>query len=340
VRNHTRVVGLTAVAQGWRVRLQDSFSGMEHEVIAKSVVNAAGVWVDALRSLALGSPGQHDGCPPLVRASQGVHLVVSRDVLPLSEAVLVPRTSDERVLFAVPWLGATVIGTTDTPRDDAPMEPRPMAQELAFLFDETRRFLGVSLTPADVRSVWVGLRPLVGSGEADNTAGLSREHVVLQEAPGFLTVTGGKWTTYRAMAEEVMAALVDAGDLPAATREAHTDRQALHGAASSGDRPVSLTAPPGLHLFGTEATHLAQAPGAELSLGLGLTEAMVRFCARQEWTVTVEDMLARRWRVLFLDARLAEQMAPAVAQLLQDETGLDPQLAGFLALCKQYRLTD
>ncbi len=340
VRNHTRVVGLTAVPQGWRVRLQDRFSGVEHEVIAKSVVNAAGVWVDALRSLALGSPGQPDGCPPLVRASQGVHLVVSRDVLPLSEAVLVPRTSDERVLFAVPWLGATVIGTTDTPRDDSPMEPRPMAQELAFLFDETRRFLGVDLTPADVRSVWVGLRPLVGSGDARNTAGLSREHVVLQEAPGFLTVTGGKWTTYRAMAEEVMAALMAAGDLPAAKREAHTDRQALHGAASSGTRPVSLTAPPGLHLFGTESDALAQAPGAERALGLGLTEAMVRFCARQEWAVTVEDMLARRWRVLFLDARLAEQMAPAVAQLLQDETGLDPQLSGFLALCKQYRLSD
>jgi glycerol-3-phosphate dehydrogenase len=142
------------------------------------------------------------------------------------------------------------------------------------------------------------------------------------------------------MAEEVMAALVAAGDLPQAARAAHTDRQALHGAASSGARPVSLTAAPGLHLFGTEAAQLAQAPGAERTLGLGLTEAMVRFCARQEWAVTVEDMLARRWRVLFLDARLAEQMAPAVAQLLQDETGLDPQLEGFLALCKQYRLTD
>ena len=174
-----------------------------------------------------------------------------------------------------------------------------------------------------MRSVWVGLRPLLGSGAARNTAGLSREHVVLQEAPGFLTVTGGKWTTYRAMAEEVMAALVAAGALPRAAREAHTDRQALHGAALSGASPVSLTAAPGLHLFGTEAASLAQAPGAERALGLGLTEAMVRFCARQEWAVTVEDMLARRWRVLFLDARLAEQMAPVVAQLLQDETNLD-----------------
>jgi glycerol-3-phosphate dehydrogenase len=101
-----------------------------------------------------------------------------------------------------------------------------------------------------------------------------------------------------------------------------------------------LTAAPGLHLFGTEAAQLAKSPGAERALGLGLTEAMVRFCAQQEWAVTVEDMLARRWRVLFLDARLAEQMAPAVAQLLQDETGQDPQLEEFVALCKQYRLTD
>jgi glycerol-3-phosphate dehydrogenase len=176
----------------------------------------------------------------MVKPSQGVHWVVDRALLPLTEAVLVPRTSDGRVLFAVPWLGATVIGTTDTPRDDAPLEPRPMAEELAFLLHETERALGVRLRAEDVKSVWVGLRPLVSVGPSDATAQISREHLIAREAPGFVTVTGGKWTTYRSMAQEVMAALVASGDVPAAVRDAHTERHPLFGAPPPGGQPVSL----------------------------------------------------------------------------------------------------
>jgi glycerol-3-phosphate dehydrogenase len=275
----------------------------------------------------------------MVKPSQGVHWVVDRALLPLTEAVLVPRTSDGRVLFAVPWLGATVIGTTDTPRDDAPLEPRPMAEELAFLLHETERALGVRLRAEDVKSVWVGLRPLVSVGPSDATAQISREHLIAREAPGFVTVTGGKWTTYRSMAQEVMAALVASGDVPAAVRDAHTERHPLFGAPPPGGQPVSLRDAPGLHLMGTQADQVVNAPGSEEVLGLGLTAAMVRYAARSEWAITVEDMLARRWRVLFLDARLAAQIAPRVAELLQQETGIDPALPAFLALCPQYQLS-
>ena len=345
LRNHTRVVGLSAVPEGWLVTLQDAISGAHTQIKARCVVNAAGVWVDALRQLALAPTAQAGAQPArLVRPSQGVHLVVSRRTLPLTQAVLVPRTADGRVLFAVPWLGATVIGTTDTPRDDAPLEPRPMADELAFLFGETRNALGVALTPADVLSVWVGLRPLVdagpsqGGGPSSHTASVSREHLIAREAPGFVTVTGGKWTTYRAMADEVMASLVAAGDVDKAQRDAHTDAHRLWGAPTVGAPATSLQDAPGLHLLGSMADAVATLPGHDVSLGLGLTESLVRYCARHEWAVTVEDMLARRWRALFLDARMAQAMAPRVAELLQEETGIDPQLGAFVALCQQYRL--
>ncbi len=341
LRNHTRVVGLSPVPEGWRVSLRDAITGEHTQISARTVVNAAGVWVDALRQQALGrsQPGGRL-VRPLVQPSQGVHLVVPRQVLPLTEAVLVPRTADGRVLFAVPWLGATVIGTTDTPRSDAPLEPRPMAEELDFLFGETRRSLGVSLGPADVSSVWVGLRPLVSAeGEGGSTAALSREHLIAREAPGFVTVTGGKWTTYRAMAEEVMAALVAAGDLAAAAQSAHTDRHRLWGAPATAQAPTSLQDAPGPHLLGSQAAVAGALPGADRPLGLGLTEAIVRYAARHEWAVTVEDMLARRWRAVFLDARAAQAMAPRVAAILREETGIDPQLGAFEELCGQYRLS-
>ena len=338
VRNHTEVTALSPLdaheGPGWRVTLRDAFTGETQTVQARCVVNATGVWVDALRQLARAGAGL--AAPqPLVQASQGVHLVVDHATLPLTQALLMPRTRDGRVLFAVPWLGATVIGTTDTPRADAPFEPAPLQAELAFLREETERLLGLRLQPEQVRSVWVGLRPLVGGGE--NTSAMSREHAIVREGPGFWTVTGGKWTTYRSMAEDVLARVQCQGDLPAAKRAAHTAAHRLFGAPAAAVPGPSLREAPGPHLLGSQASALADLPGHGVSLGLGLTEALVRHSARQEWAVTVEDMLARRWRVLFLDSRLAEQMAPRVAELLREETGLDPQLGAFVALCQRYR---
>ena len=221
-----------------------------------------------------------------------------------------------------------------------------MAQELDFLLGETRRFLGVDLQPEQIRSVWVGLRPLVSAPGKDSrkgagrTSALSREHVIAHEKPGFWTVTGGKWTTYRSMAAEVLQSLVRQGDLPSPKRQVDTREHRLLGAPGPQEPPPAqgLTGPPGPHLFGTQVACLQGLPGHHTDLGQGLTEAMVRYCARQEWAVTVEDMLARRWRVLFLDSRLAEALAPRVAEILREETGLDPELEAFLALCQRYRL--
>ena len=356
LHNHARVTVLQRVAQGWRVQWLDERSGQTREGLARCVVNATGVWVDGLRQMALSpSSGVAPPVKPLVTASQGVHLVVARQRLPIREAVLIPRTADGRVLFAVPWLGATVIGTTDTPRADAPQEPQPMAEELEFLFRETRQSLGVSLNRDDVLSVWVGLRPLVVQGAADaavgSTSRMSREHLIRREAPGFVTVTGGKWTTYRSMAEQVMQALAEHGDLATgpgvASSPVNTALHRLVGAPPARSQTPSASArgaqigdAPGLHLWGTEADEVLRLPGAGHDLGMGLSEAMVRFAARHEWALTVEDMLARRWRALFLDARQAARMAPVVAALLLEETGLDPRLDAFLELCQRYTLAD
>lgn len=353
VHNHTRVTALTCGNQNelrnapnsdsplWRLELVDERSGKAQTIHAVCVVNATGVWVDALRRLALPEGPNAQALKALVTPSQGVHVVVSRACLPIKEAVLIPKTSDGRVLFAVPWLGSTVIGTTDTPRSDAPFEPLPMQDELDFLFTESEKSLGVKLKPSDVQSVWVGLRPLVGGNDSSPTSQISREHLIQREARGLYTVTGGKWTTYRVMAEEVMQAIQNHADLaPAPAGTADTRKHHLVGAPASHVAQQVISDAPGLHLWGTEAEQVLALPGAERDLGMGLTEAMVRFSARNEWAFTVEDMLARRWRALFLDARQAAKMAPTVAALLLEETGLNPRLNEFLVLCKQYTLSE
>jgi glycerol-3-phosphate dehydrogenase len=340
LHNHMRVTALERLAQGWLVSLHDERSGQSLQVQAACVVNATGVWVDGVRQMAMKTQASAPAFQALVTPSQGVHMVVKRALLPIREAVLIPHTDDGRVLFALPWLGATVIGTTDTPRPDAPLEPRPLDEELAFLFQQTERSLGLRLARSDVQSVWVGLRPLVGQAQGA-TSQMSREHLILRDAPGLFTVTGGKWTTYRSIAEDVLKQIQKQADLPPAPAgQAHTQQHRLVGAPPAGRAAHSVSDAPGLHLWGTEAEEVQQMPGSQNDLGLGLTEAMVRFAARSEWALTVEDMLARRWRALFLDARQAAHMAPAVAALLQAETGLDPQLDAFLGLCQQYTLAD
>jgi glycerol-3-phosphate dehydrogenase len=329
VLNHVRVQGLRhAGDRVCGVQARDVLGGASVEVQARCVVNATGVWVDTVRAMRSGSPS------PLVSPSQGVHLVVDRAFLPGSQALLVPRTADGRVLFAVPWLGKTLLGTTDTARGDCPAEPEPFEEEVDFILREAGRVLARAPGRADVRSAWVGLRPLVrpassaaapGAAAAE-TRTLSREHTVLVEPDGLVTVTGGKWTTYRAMAEDVLHQATAAGLLP---RQSPTEASLQVEAPLRGAAPGrSLTEPPGEHLYGSEAQALRALPGAQRWLardaesGCGvLSEAMVRFAARHEMACSVEDVLARRSRLLFLDAQQAGQVADEVARVLGEELG-------------------
>jgi len=315
------------------VVVEDRETGQRHRLETRCVVNATGVWVDAIRRM------DRAGRADLIAPSQGVHLVVERSFLPGEHAILVPRTADGRVLFAVPWLGRVILGTTDTPRQDLAAEPAPFADEIAFILGEAARYLERAPTRADVRSVWVGLRPLVRPPEADSsdTKTLSREHTVVVERSGLVTVTGGKWTTYRAMAEDVLAHCMTDG-LLARRAAGVTASLPLAGAPARAVHPLSDA--PGLHLYGSDAPLVESLPGAERELTPGLTEAMVRFAARTEYARSVEDVLARRSRLLFLDAALAASVAPRVAAVLSEELGeafdAERSLAAFTQLARSY----
>jgi len=324
VLNHIAVTGLLREGGKVRgVRARDAESGEHIELRARCVVNATGVWVDAVRDMDRDSDAPPK--PAMVAPSQGVHLVVGRAFLPGTHALMVPKTGDGRVLFAVPWLGKTILGTTDTPRHDLDREPTAFREEVDFILREAGRYLSKAPTRADVLSVWVGLRPLVKppDEEGENTKALSREHTVIVARSGLVTVTGGKWTTYRAMAEDVLDRCIASGALPRRPGGV-TLRLPLIGAAPGR----SLSEPPGDHLYGSEAALLRSLPGAERWLWRdaeagkgGLSEAMVRFALRYEMARDIEDVLARRSRLLFLDAARAAALIEPVAALIEDELG-------------------
>lgn len=314
---------------------RDTETQREYTVRATCVVNATGVWVDELRRQDAEGTGRQ--VRPMVAPSQGVHAVVDREFLPGNHALMVPKTADGRVLFGVPWMGKLILGTTDTPRGDLPKEPRPFREELDFILSEAGRYLVRAPRQEDIRSLWVGLRPLVKpvGDDGEPTKALSREHTVLVSRSGLVTVTGGKWTTYRAMAEDVLEKCFDARLLARSPAGVTADLR-LVGAPAPGAVATSISAAPGLHLYGTEAGEADALQGSQRHLGGGLTAAMVRFAARYEYARTVEDVLARRMRLLFLDARLAASLAAEVGELLRQETGADPQAEAFRELAASY----
>jgi glycerol-3-phosphate dehydrogenase len=321
VLNACRVKGLIETAgRVTGVVVEDRETGRTLEVAARCVVNATGVWVDGIRRL--DDPSAAD----IVAPSQGTHVVVDREFFPSDHALIIPKTSDGRVLFAVPWLGRVILGTTDTPRTDLPLDPAPTADDVGFILAEASRYLARPPSRSDVRSAWAGLRPLVkpphdsGSDTGTDTKRISREHTILVSARGLVTVTGGKWTTYRAMAEDVLDACFRAG-LLAARPAGVTRHLRLVGAPAPGTPCLPLSAPPGLHLYGSDAETVMSLPGATREILPGFTEAMVRFAARYEMARTVEDVLARRSRWLFLDAAAAAAAAHPVAAILAEELG-------------------
>lgn len=323
------------------VQVRDAETGQSATLRARCVVNATGVWVDAIRDMDSAAGGEAAAVRPrMVAPSQGVHLIVDRQFSPGQHALLVPKTEDGRVLFAVPWLGKTILGTTDTPRGDLPLEPEPLAEEVAFILRESARYLARAPQRGDVRSVWVGMRPLVRpeGQNGDDTKSISREHTVFVGRSGLVTVTGGKWTTYRSMAEDVLARCMARGLLQHKPGGV-TAQLPLIGAAPG--RP--LGEPPGEHLYGSEASLLHTLPGAhhwlwrDAETGKGaLSEAMVRFAARYEMARDVEDVLARRSRLLFLDAAEAARQADAVASILAEELGRPVGSDSFKRLAAQY----
>ncbi len=333
--NYCKVTELLHTQQGVSGLIaQDRETRQEFRIEAACIINATGVWVDSIRQQ--DTPDKK--VSEMVAPSQGVHVVVDREFLPGDQALIVPHTSDGRVLFAVPWLGKVIIGTTDTPRHDLSREPDPFKEELDFILRESSNHLERAPTRADIKSIWVGLRPLVKPPENDggNTKKISRGHTVVFSASNLVTVTGGKWTTYRAMALDVLKHCQDHKLIPSETQSSTEDLPLI---GSQTGKPVGhkMSDAPGMAAYGDEGAFVASLPGAQRALGGGLTEAMVRFAVRYEYARCVEDVLARRSRLLFLDAHLAESMAQEVGEIIEQETGLDPQIEAFKMLTRHYR---
>ncbi|CAP42931.1 glycerol-3-phosphate dehydrogenase/oxidase [Bordetella petrii] len=314
--NYVRASGLTRNEKGAidGVIAQDVLGGGEVTLRARCVVNAAGVWVDSVRRM------DDAQAQTMVAPSQGVHLVLPREFLPGDKAILIPKTDDGRVLFVVPWNGHTLVGTTDTPRADLPLDPPATATEVDFILQTAARYLSRKPTRADVTSVWAGLRPLVkATGE---TKTLSREHTIVVSRAGLVTVTGGKWTTYRKMAQDVVDTAIQHQLLPQAG--CRTADLPLHGAGGAPGPDAPAPGTPDSY-YGSDLPTLRALPGSEhiLVKASGLTEAHVRFAARHELARSAEDVLARRNRALFLDSQAALLAAPEVARILAEELGHD-----------------
>jgi glycerol-3-phosphate dehydrogenase len=338
VLNYVEVTGLLKSADGelYGVQARDVETGREYEVRARAVINATGVFADGIRRM------DEPDAPALIAPSQGVHIVLDRSFLPGSTAIMVPRTDDGRVLFAIPWLDRVVVGTTDTPVSEVSLEPKPFAEELAFLLEHAGRYLDTDPKPADVRSTFAGLRPLV-AGEAATTAALSRDHTLMIGGSGLVTITGGKWTTYRRMAEDTVdqaALIAELEERPSVSRELH-----IHGYHQHADQFGYLAT------YGSDAPAIQELMRAEPHLAELLhpdrpvRAAEVVWAARHEMARTVDDVLARRKRTLLLDARAAIEMAPRVAGLLAAELGRDAaweqvQVGEFTALARNYLLPD
>lgn len=343
VLNHCGATGLLrADGRVCGVEARDGETGQAITLRSRCVVNATGVWVDAIRDM--DRDAQAPPAAPIVAPSQGVHLVVDREFLPGTHALIIPKTSDGRVLFAVPWLGKTILGTTDTPRTDIPAEPRASEDEIAFVLHEAAGYLARPPRRADVRSVWAGLRPLVKPQEDESgpTKAISREHTVIVGRSGLVTVTGGKWTTYRAMAQDVVERCVAAQLLPRRGGDDATSGLRLAGAPAQAGG--SIEEAPGEHLYGSDLETLRALPGADRWLWRdgkgGFSEAMLRFAVRHEMARSIEDVLARRCRLLFLDAARAETLARPVAALLAEELGTpvaEREILDFERLARHYQ---
>jgi glycerol-3-phosphate dehydrogenase len=305
-KENGKVVGVLA---------KDVETDAEFEIDARAVLNATGVFVDDLRKK------DEPGTEEIVAVSQGVHIVLPKEFLPGDSAIMIPKTDDGRVLFAVPWHGRVVVGTTDTPLPHKSIEPTALPEERAFLMEHAARYLSRDPSPQDVLSIYAGLRPLVKHGEVKSTAALSRDHTILVSESGLITITGGKWTTYRKMAEDVVNRAEDTAGLT--KRRCETETLQLHG-WTRGHIPEAH-----LQVYGRDATELRKLIQSDpsfaqsISARLEFQKGEVIWHVRHEMARTVEDVLARRTRALLLDAKAALKAAPAVAQLMAEELGRD-----------------
>jgi glycerol-3-phosphate dehydrogenase len=335
VLNYIAVTDITKDNDGFvnGVHLRDHESGKDYEVSARVVINATGAFTDRLRRLA------DPDVVPMIAPSQGIHLVFDRSLMPGDSAIMVPHTSDGRVMFAIPWHGHLLVGTTDTPINEPSLEPKPFDHEIEFILETAGRYLSRPPERKDVLSVFVGIRPLVKAGGAGSTSQLSRDHTIHIDNSGLLTICGGKWTTYRHMAEDCVDSAITLGKLD--EMSCVTKKLKIHGWCEDAGKYGELA------YYGSDAEHIKKMMDEDESLAQQLHPALpycgaeVVWATRYEMARTVEDVLSRRTRALFLNSNAAIQSAPRVAELMAKELGLDKawiksQILDFSVMAQSY----
>ena len=314
---------------------EDIESGKRHTVKGKTLINAAGVFVDDVTKL------DDPSAKRMIQPSQGVHIVLDNSFLQGNSAIMIPNTSDGRVLFAVPWHGKVIVGTTDTPVQKHSLEPRALDEEIEFLISTSSKYLKKDPSRKDILSIFAGLRPLAAPNGDKETKEISRKHMITVSRSGLITVTGGKWTTYRRMAEDVVDKAILVGALE--EKECVTKQMAIHGYVKNIDFSESL------YYYGAGRGKINELIVADKNLGgkihpkLPYLKAEVVWAVRNEMARTVEDFLARRVRALFLDARASIEAAPVAAELIASELNYDnnwvkKQVEEFTELAKGYYL--
>jgi glycerol-3-phosphate dehydrogenase len=332
VLNYLRVTGLAkrgGIVCG--VYATDAESGRSFELASRVVINATGIFADDVRRM------DDPQAASLLAFSQGVHLVLDRSFQPSDTAIMVPRTDDGRVLFVIPWHDRVLVGTTDTAVEQADMEPRPLREEVDFILRNAARYLARDPSDADVLSMFAGLRPLVRTnGARTETKAMSREHAVLVSESRLVTITGGKWTTYRKMAEDAIDQAAAVSGLP--RRRCVTETLRLHAWMRRDD--ARLPAAGHLQMYGADAAAVQAFIAADprhaqlLHPRLPYSNGQVLWAVRHEMARTVDDVLARRTRSLVLDARASMEAAPMVAAMLAAE--LDRDVAWIASQVEQY----
>jgi glycerol-3-phosphate dehydrogenase len=334
--NYAPVLEITKDEDGFAngVKLRDSESGEEINAAARVVINATGMFADRIRHMT------DPEAKKMIAPSQGIHLVFERSFLRADAALMVPHTSDGRVLFAIPWHDHTVVGTTDTPIDEASYEPKPFEEEIEFILDTAAQFLSRPPTRKDILAVYVGIRPLVKAGDpSEKTSALSRDHTIHIDSAGLITIVGGKWTTYRHMAEDCVNHAITLGrhdDVACVTRNLK-----LHGYHPHSEDFGNLW------VYGSDAEGIRALASKDRSLlacmhpDLTYCPAEIIWAVRNEMARTVEDILARRTRALFLNAQAAIDLAPRVAAIMASELGegetwIAAQIKEFNTLAEQY----